>query len=297
MTLTIVPGLKVGHAVDREARTGCTVVLPPPGTVASAEVRGEAPGTRELALLDPTAHVSHVDAILLTGGSAHGLAAADGVMAWLRERGRGYRTPWGPVPIVPAAVVFDLYTGRPAWPGPELGYAACRNADHGPVPQGAVGAGIGTTVGKWAGFEFAVPGGVGSAAAAEGELVVGALAVVNPVGDVVDEDGTILAGARDGEGWLAERFPRRWRRPLPPGTNTVLLVVATNARLSKLEAYRLARRAHAGIVRAVRPAHTTHDGDVAFALATGEVEAPFEGIAALVVEVAAAAIRNAVRPG
>ena len=302
--ITRVEGIRLGHATDELNHTGCTVILCPEGTVGSVDARGPAPGSRETALLAPEKPIEEVNAILLTGGSAFGLAAADGVMRSLEARGIGHWTPRARVPIVPAAVVYDLFFSEGIRrPDAEMGYQACEAASDGPVAQGNVGAGAGVTVGKWGGFEGIMKGGFGSAAQVvmiddRSELVVGAAAVTNGVGDVLDEDGSILAGARaPGGGWLAEGDPIRHMLvdPVPPGTNTTLLVVATNAKLSKVEALRLAQLAHNGLAIAVRPSHTTHDGDTAFALATRQVEARFDLVGYLTVQVVSQAIRSAVR--
>src|SRR5512139_3755088 len=205
LSLTSVPGFKVGHYTDPGNMTGCTVILCPPDTRASAEVRGNSPGSRELALLAPEKSMQEVHAILLTGGSAFGLAAADGVMQWLSEHDRGYQTPWVKVPIVPAAVVFDLNVGSSAVrPGPAEGRKSCDAATSDRVEEGNVGAGTGATVGKWAGMETWMKGGIGTAARKVGSLTVAALAVVNAVGDVLGENGAILAGARKKGRFLAE---------------------------------------------------------------------------------------------
>ncbi len=297
-SLTDVPGFRVGHATDATHQTGCTVVLCPPNTVGSAEVRGLAPGTREMALLSPEKSMQEVHTVLLTGGSAFGLAAADGVVRYLEEQGIGYPTPMARVPIVPAAVVYDLFaSGGARRPDAAMGYAACVAAQADNVPQGRVGAGAGMSVGKWAGFETMMPGGFGMASMRLGEGLVGAAAVVNPVGDVVDADGRILAGARTPDGrWLGEEDPlRRFRVPPLPGTNTTLVVVATNAALDKVACYRLAQRAHDGMALAIRYAHGPHDGDTAFVLASGTATVDFNTLGNAVVEVVAEAIRSAVR--
>lgn len=295
--ITRVKGVKVGHFTDREKATGCTVVLLPSGTVGGCEVRGGAPGTRELALLSPYKTVPEVHAVLLAGGSAFGLAAADGVMRFLKERGIGFKTQWGIVPIVPAAVVYDLYLGSPeAFPLAENGYQACEDAKEGFFEQGNVGAGMGAIVGKWAGLEYWMKGGLGSSSLLSGKLIAGALAVVNALGDVYNEDGTVLAGAINKEGKFLASFKKHG---FPSGlsffTNTTLLVVATNAKLTKLEANLLARRAQNALAQAIRPVHTSFDGDISFALATGEVDADFEFLAELTIEASKEAIRNAVR--
>lgn len=295
-------GLQIGHATDHEYHTGCTVFLCPEGTVGGVDVRGPAPGSRETALLEPDKSVLTINAILLTGGSALGLAAADGVVKYLNEQGIGHPTPVRPIPIVAAAVVYDLFLGRgECLPDSQMGYAACLAAGNTAPAQGNVGAGAGVTVGKWRGPETMMKGGFGLATTRlDDGLVVGAAAVVNSVGDVVGADGSILAGARSENGeWLAVRDPYRRMAPrsLVAGTNTTLIVVFTNARLEKVEANRLAQRAHDGLAIAVYPAHTTHDGDTAFALATGSYGRPdsFDLAANIAVTMVAEAIRNGVR--
>ncbi|MBK6713405.1 MAG: P1 family peptidase [Chloroflexi bacterium] len=293
-------GFQIGHATDEAFHTGCTVILCPANTVGSADVRGPAPGSRETALLAPDKPNHHVNAVLLTGGSAFGLAAADGVMRYLAERGLGHPTPIKPIPIVPTAVVFDLgFNWGQKHPDADMGYAACLAAGDGPSQQGNVGAGAGVTVGKWGGFEHMMKGGFGAASVALGDLVVGAMAVTNPVGDVLNADNSVLAGARGENGrWLADAHPLRYiseERMPQVGTNTTLVVVWTNARLTRPEAHRLAQRAHDGMATAVRPIHTTHDGDTAFALASGVVDAPFNQVANAGAEMVAEAIRNGVR--
>jgi L-aminopeptidase/D-esterase-like protein len=299
MTSINLAGLKIGHAAHDSALTGCTVVLCPPGTVASIDVRGPAPGSREAALLAVDKPIDYIHAIVLTGGSAFGLATADGVMRYLAEREIGHVTPVRLIPLVAAAVIYDLFLSQGVTPGADLGYAACENATDSGIAQGSVGGGVGATVGKWGGRGGMMKGGFGLASLTEGDLVVGAAAVVNAIGDVVNADGSVLAGARreDG-GWLVEQKPLRPFAPRPPanlGTNTTLVVVYTNAVLNKVLAYRLAQRAHDGMAIAIRPAHTTHDGDTAFALGTGQVAAHFDLVANMVVEATAEAIRNSVR--
>jgi L-aminopeptidase/D-esterase-like protein len=262
-------------------------------------VRGNSPGSRELALLAPEKSVQEIHAVLLTGGSAFGLAAADGVMRWLEEHTIGYPTPWGKVPLVPTAVVFDLNAGSSSVrPDALSGYRACDTASTGPFDEGNVGAGTGTTVGKWKGTEFWMKGGLGSASDERSGLVVGALAVVNAVGDVINENGTILAGARrPGGQFMGEAEPYR---PLMRGkvleqTNTTLAVVATNARLSKLELHRVAQRMHDGMARAIVPVHTSYDGDVSFALASGDVKVDLDLVSEIAAQLTTEAIRRAVR--
>ena len=279
--ITSVPGIKVGHWTDPVGLTGCTVVLCAPGTVGSGEVRGGAPGTRETDLLRPGMLVHEVNAVLVTGGSAFGLAAADGVMRWLEERGVGFDTQVAKVPIVPAAVLFDLAVGDPlARPGPEAGYASCEAASE-EVPEGKVGAGTGATVaGRTA------EGGVGTAAVAEAGLTVGAVAAVNAYGSIVDDDGTVMAGAPSGH---------EPEQPTLGLTNTTIVVVATDARLTRERAHLLAIVAHDGLARAVRPAHTMWDGDTVFTLATGTTEAEQSVLERMAEEAVADAIRRAVR--
>lgn len=304
MAITDVPGIRVGHWTDPVARTGCTVVLlPEEGAVAGVDVRGPAPGTRETDLLQPGRLVERVHAICLCGGSAFGLGAADGVMRHLRERGVGL--PVGPVrvPLVPAAVLFDLAVGTPAWPGPDEGEAACRAATAEKPEEGRVGAGTGATVGKLLGPDGARPGGVGTASVRlPGGAVVGALAVANAVGDVYARDGSLLAGARgpDGthvDGWrmLLEARPRP--QPPPAGASTTIAVVATDARLDKAGCRRLAETAQDGLALAVRPAHTPYDGDTIFAVSAGEVEADPMSLGVAAAEAMWRAIERAVAGG
>ncbi len=303
--ITRVPGILVGHSTDTQHHTGCSVILCPENTVGGVDVRGPSPGSRETALLGPDKHVHDVTAVLLTGGSAFGLAAADGVMRYLEENNLGHWTPRATVPIVPAAVVYDLFFSEgKRRPDAEMGYQACQAAQADEVAQGNVGAGAGVTIGKWAGFEGIMKGGFGTASEEieiEGgeKLIVGAAAVTNCVGDILNLDGTVLAGARSPDGsWFAENDPLQHlaREPeIPEGTNTTLIVAATNASLSKVDVNRLAQHAQNGLVMAIRPSHTTHDGDIAFALATGQVEARFDLVAYLVESVVAKSIRNSVR--
>jgi len=301
--ITDVKGLQVGHWTDEGAATGCTVVLcGEEGAVAGVDVRGGAPGTRELALLAPTCLVQRVHAICLSGGSAFGLAAADGVMRYLEERSIGFETGVARVPIVPAAILFDLALGDPSVrPDAAAGYAACEAANSGPVPEGSVGAGTGATVGKLRGLAGAMKGGLGTASCRTAEgITVGALAVVNCFGDVVDPStGEIVAGARraDGKGFvdmeaaLLERLP-----PIqPPLANTTLGVVATDAALTKAQATKVAQMAHDGLARAIHPVHTPFDGDLVFALSLGEREGDVGRVGAVAARILAEAVVRAVR--
>jgi L-aminopeptidase/D-esterase-like protein len=294
MTITSIPGVEVGHWTDPVAMTGCTVVVFPEPNVATVEIRGAAPGSRETALLAPGMRVETIQAILLTGGSAFGLAAADGVMAELEAVGRGYQTPVGPVPIVPTAVVFDLFVGDPTVrPGPAEGAAAVRSASGGPVEMGRVGAGAGATVAGWRGIGAITPGGLGSACIEVEDALVGALAVVNAVGDVFTLEGESLTG-----GPLIPGPPAL----LPdPATNTTLVVVATNARLGRNDLVRVAVRAQDALAVCLRPGHTRYDGDAAFAVSCGDVDASVDlvGEAAFVATGRAieAALQEAAGPG
>ena len=282
--ITEVPGVRVGHWTDEVARTGCTVALFPAGTVASGEVRGGAPATREWDLLAPERRVSHIDAVCLSGGSAFGLAAADGVMRFCEERGMGHPTAAGAVPIVVAASLFDLIVGDgTVRPGPAEGYAACAAATDGPFPLGAVGAGTGALVGVWQGLDGARQGGVGSASVANGDLVVGALVAVNSYGSILEP----------GEEAQAIIVPE----PTPAfAANTTIGVVATNAALDKAACLWVAQGAHDGLARVLAPAHTTYDGDAMVAASVGHVTAAVDTVRALGAWAVVQAIRAAVSP-
>lgn len=287
--ITDVPGVTVGHYTDAEAITGCTVVLVPPKTAGAYVLVGGAPGTRETDLLQSHTLVPEVHAFVLTGGSAFGLGVADGVMSLLEERGIGFPYGEAMVPIVPTAVIFDLGIGDgKVRPGPAEGREAALAASS-EVVQGSVGAGTGATVGKWAGREFGMKGGVGTASAPVGDTgaVVGAVVVCNAAGDVIDDDGSILVGSRAPE-------------PTPvwatlAGQSTVLACVVTNAALDVPRATHVARMSAAGITRAVRPAHTLYDGDVVFCGATGAVPCEPTLVGVVGAEVVAEALRRGVR--
>ncbi len=298
-------GFAVGHWSDAAGGTGCTVVIPPPETRGGVCVHGGGPGTRETDTLRPLANADEASAILMTGGSAFGLAAADGVVRWLEDHDRGYFTPYGRVPIVPAAVIYDLPSGEgDVRPGANQGYAACEAAREGVPERGAVGAGTGATVGKLLGRERASRGGVGYAALVTGTgHTVAAIATVNAAGDVIDEDGSALAGPRGEEGEelrgaeliAAMEQPPEFR--VPEGNSTPV-VVCTDAALDKRQCSIVARAATAGMGRAIDPVFTPVDGDVVFCLASGrgapDQFAPFQ-IGAAAATVTAAAIRDAVR--
>jgi L-aminopeptidase/D-esterase-like protein len=293
-----VPGFRIGHWTNTEALTGCTVMLCPPGTVGGCDVRGSSPATRETALLASEKSIQEVHAVLLTGGSAFGLASADGVMRYLEERSIGYRTPWLKVPIVPAAAIFDMNIGdKNVRPASAQGYEACLGASETAREEGNCGAGTGATVGKWSDGARRMKGGLGLVTLEEAGVTVGCVAVVNAVGDVVGADGRVLAGALDPQGgFRGEQHPLRafsQRRGLL-ATNTTLMVLATTAKLTKVQANRLAQRAHDGMARAVVPAHTSYDGDIAFALSAGGAQAHFDVVAEMGAEAVAQAIRSAV---
>ncbi len=289
-SITDVEGLRVGHWSDESALTGCTVVLPPKGTVASCEVRGGAPGTRGTDMLRPGTLLEEAHAIVLTGGSAFGLATAGGVERYLEERGIGSEIGPVVVPSVAAAVIFDLGVGDPTRrPGSDEGYAACQDAST-EVREGRIGAGTGATVAKLWGPTRGVPGGLGTWAVSDGDLVVGALFVVNAVGEIVAEDGSVLAGPRLESGERREDLIE-WMRV---AGNTTIGVVATNATLSKPDARRLAEAANDALEDAVRPAHTLFDGDAVFTLATKQVNATYIDVAALVEDAVTTAVRRAV---
>jgi L-aminopeptidase/D-esterase-like protein len=307
--LTDVPGIKVGHVTLTARPTGCTVILAEEGAVAGVDVRGSAPGTIETDLLNPTNLVDRVHAVFLSGGSAFGLDVATGVRQYLFERKIGFETRVAKVPIVPGAIIFDLGVGdRPdVWPTADCGYRAARaaaDASDRASAEGNVGAGAGATVGKFGGG-VPMKGGLGTAsisvpAAAGGALVVVAIVAVNAFGDVIDPaSGAIVAGSRSADGKMFTDARKALRAGQPPapkiGQNTTIGVVATNARLTKTEATKVAQMAHDGIARAVYPAHTMADGDTIFALATGRIDGDLTRIGALAADAVAEAIVRGVR--
>ena len=303
-TLTVIPGLKVGHFTLSERPTGCTVILAEAGITAGVDVRGAAPATRETDVLSPGNLVQQVHALVLSGGSAFGLDAASGVMRYLEERKIGFAFGNAHVPIVPGASLFDLSVGDARIrPTADCGHRAATAASDAPVPEGSVGAGAGATLGKMAGFDRAMKGGIGSAAITLPDgVIVAALVAVNAAGDIVDpETGRIVAGARtaDGKDFADARTLLRTSggSRLRPGENTTLGVVATNATLTKVQATRVAQMAHDGFARAIYPSHTSGDGDAIFALATGARagEVDLSRIGALAADVMAAAILRAAR--
>ncbi len=300
--ITSVPGIRAGHFTYPGGRTGCTVVVADGGAVAGVDVRGGAPGTVETDLLDPVNTVQEVNAVALAGGSAFGLAARQGVVRWLEEQGQGYSAgPGLVVPIVPGAVIFDLRVSEGTRPGADCGYEAADAAGAAPLEEGNAGAGAGATVGKLLGPGQAMRGGVGTAAVAlDDGLVVAALVVVNAVGDVIDPAADrILAGARSPDGGLADArlVLRQGAAEAPPGQNTTVGVVATNALLTQAQATKVAQMAHDGIARTIVPSHTPADGDAIFALATGRSAGPADvgRVGALAAEAVAEAVLRAVR--
>jgi L-aminopeptidase/D-esterase-like protein len=312
-TITDVPGLEVGHAQDNEALTGCTVVLCRKGAVGGVDVRGSAPGTRETDLLDPLNLVEKVHAVMLAGGSAYGLDAAGGVMRYLEEQKVGFNTGAGLVPIVPAAILFDLGIGRgDIRPDAAMGYKACEAASTAGVAEGNVGAGSGASVGKLLGAKQSMKSGLGSASIAiGGGIVVGALAAVNAFGDIIDpQNGQIVAGLRSAKFGpfhigakeyfadtleLMKSMLGRGVMGFATKSNTVLAVVAVNADFTKAESNKMAQMAHDGLARTIRPAHTMLDGDTIFALATGGHKVDVTTAGAFAAEALSVAILRAVR--
>ena len=275
-SITRVAGIEVGHFTDTRRPTGCTVVMAREGAVAGVDVRGAAPGTRETDLLHPSNLVDKVHAIMLAGGSAWGLEAATGAVRWLEERGVGLDVAVGRLPIVPAAVLFDLLVGdMRIRPDAAAGYAACAAASSADPAEGNVGAGAGAVVGKVFGIQHAMKGGVGTASVTVDGVTVGALIACNALGDVIDpETAQVMAGARTDDGRALRDTRRALLRGQPPqpllaGTNTTIGVVATDAILTKAQAHRLAIAAHDGLARSINPVHTMSDGDTLFSLGTG----------------------------
>ncbi|MDX2152243.1 MAG: P1 family peptidase [Bryobacteraceae bacterium] len=298
--LTDIAGIRVGHASDYEGITGCTVILCESGAVAGVDVRGSASGTQELETLSPLHVATHVHAVVLAGGSAFGLEAASGVRRFLEAKGVGFDVGVTRVPIVPSAILFDLGIGKAgARPTREMGEAAAAAATDGPVKEGNVGAGTGATVGKIRGMKNAMKGGLGSFTVDLGAAVkVSALAAVNAFGDIRDPGaGKLVAGARDGSDLLdtARAMKQGARGGYDARQNTTLVVVATNARLTKPQAAKLAQFGQQGVVRTLSPAHTMSDGDTVFALSLGEAQANINTLGIAAAEAVAEAILRAVR--
>ena len=312
-SITDIPGIKVGHAQNLEAITGCTIVLCEGGAVGGVDQRGGGPGSRELALLDPVNSIQQIHGVMLSGGSAFGLDAAGGALQYLEEKDIGYQTQVARVPIVPSAILFDLNIGAAhTRPDKQMGYQACLNASDQPPAQGSVGAGTGATVGKLLGLGQATKGGIGTASMEiGGGLIVGAIVAVNAIGDVIDpENNQIIAGTRSlkkgpisigGDEIFADSLAilrslvGRTLLGLASKANTVIGVVATNARFDKAQTNKLAQMAQNGVVRTIRPAHTMHDGDTIFSMATGEKKGDLNIVGAFAAQVMAQAVLNAVK--
>lgn len=290
-SITAVPGVQVGHAASSKYATGCTVLLGP--FRGAVDVRGLATGTRELDALDPSHLVHQIDAVLLTGGSAPGLAAADGVMQWLRERDRGFDVGVTRIPIVPAAVIFDIKSRDQPSPDSAMGRAACEAASSAPVSNGRHGAGTGATVGKLRGPAFSCAGGCGTYSIRFGEYTMGAIAIVNALGDVLNYDNSIVAGARNDDGTFVDamRALLQGVPPVPaPITNTTIAAIATDAPLTRTALQNIARAGSSAIVRRIAPANTVFDGDVVFALSTSTATREFTPPELLAISAAAQSV-------
>ncbi len=310
--ITDIPGIQIGHYTDLDAITGCTVILCKDGATCGVDQRGGAPGTREIALLNPINQVQKVHAVLLSGGSAFGLDAASGVMKYLEENKIGYSTGVAKVPIVPSAILFDLAIGNPnIRPSQEMGYQACLNASDSPPKQGSVGVGTGATIGKLLGMNFATKAGVGAACTDIGKgVLVGAIVAVNAVGDVIDPStNQVLAGTRSpkiGQKLynkdlfvdsleLMKSSIGRTVFSIASKSNTVIGVIVTNANLSKLQMTKVAQMGQNGLARSIRPANTMQDGDTLFALSIGKKKADVNIVGAFAAQAVQQAIINAVR--
>ncbi len=304
--ITNIPGIEVGHFTDRRRPTGCTAIVFRKGAVAGVDVRGAAPGTRETDLLNPINTVQQIHAVMLSGGSAYGLDTASGAMRFLEEHGIGFRLQDQVIPIVPAAILYDLNVGDGhVRPDAAAGYAACEAASNGKVAEGSVGAGAGATIGKFFGPKSMMKSGLGTASLTVGKtgVVVGAIVAVNAIGDVRDPaTGRIIAGARkqDDSGFIDTMA--RWREgnskaDMQPGRNTTIGVVATNAIFDKAQMTKIAQMAHDGLARAINPVHTTMDGDTIFAASTGAIATSMDHgiIGAIAAEVMTQAILRAVK--
>jgi L-aminopeptidase/D-esterase-like protein len=290
---------KIGHYTDKENITGCTVILMPEDTIGSCYIAGSAPGTREIALLAPERKITSINAVLLTGGSAFGLNAAQGVVQFLEEQKIGYFTNYGLVPIVPAAVIYDLNIGNSKIrPEAENAYAACLTALKDNMEQGNVGAGTGATVGKWSGIENAMKSGLGIAELKSNGVWVKAISVVNAVGDVIDNNGNILSGARTKENkFIAAGNPgiRFQSTDIGFSENTILSVILTNAKIDKLQAHIISKKSFNGMARAVMPANTSYDGDIIFTFSNHQSEIFFDILVEMATEAVRLSIINAVK--
>jgi L-aminopeptidase/D-esterase-like protein len=293
-------GLRVGHIHDEKARTGCTVILPERAAIAGVDVRGSAPGSREIEALKPVRLVQEIHGLLLTGGSAFGLDASGGVQKYLEERGIGFDVRVAKVPIVPTAVIFDLAVGdAKIRPTAEMAYRACEQASTTETRQGLVGAGCGATIGKIRGYEHCMLGGFGAASWQSGKLAVAALVVVNAFGDAINpQSGKIIAGAQNDDGSFLNTQTYLKTHPTLPFKfwgNTTLAVVATNAAFTKEAITKIAEMADDGLARAIQPAHTPFDGDMVFSLSVGDEKADVMAVGAIAAELVAQAIVQAVR--
>ena len=290
---------KIGHYTDHKNITGCTVILMPENTVGSCYIAGSSPGTREIALLAPERKIKSINAVLLTGGSAFGLNATEGVVKFLEEQNIGYSTNYGLVPIVPAAVIYDLNIGNSKIrPIAENAYEACTNARSENEEQGNVGAGTGATVGKWSGIENAMKSGLGLAQLKTNNVWVKAISVVNAVGDIVNKKGEIIAGARikDGKFVVAKNPNIRFQPPeVGFSENTVLSVILTNAKIDKLQSYIISKKAFNGMARAIIPTNTNYDGDIIFTFSNQQSEILFDTVIEMATEAVRLSILNAVK--
>ncbi len=298
-SITDVRGITAGHYTDEQNKTGCTVIMCKQGAVCGVDVRGSAPGTRETDLLKPENLVQKVHAIVLSGGSAFGLDSACGVMEYLRDKNVGLDTGYAKVPIVPAAVLYDFGVGsNSVYPTKENGYAACKNASSEPLAQGQAGAGTGATVGKALGPQFAQRGGIGTCSIKlDNGVVIAAVTAVNALGDIVDENGEIIAGAKDKGEFLdiCKTSLNQSRLSGIKGANTTIGVLATNAKMTKVQANKLASVCQDGLAVSIRPSHTMFDGDTYFAMSTNEAEMDFTRLCTLAVGCVSKSIENAVR--
>jgi L-aminopeptidase/D-esterase-like protein len=295
----MIKNFKIGHYTDEKNATGCTVILCPDANTASCFISGSSPGSRELALLSPKRKMQSINALLLTGGSAFGLNATAGVMAFLEEQDIGYETSFAKVPIVPTAVIYDLNIGSAQIrPSAENAMQACREARRENIMQGTIGVGTGATVGKWNGLDSCMKGGLGIAHFEKDGAQITAICVVNAVGDIVDEHGRIIAGAigSNGEFLAGDDYTSRWKLPkVGMSENTVLCVLLTNIHLTKVQAYNMAKRGQNGLARAIYPANTSFDGDVVFTVSSNEINFDHEYMYEAGAEVVRQAIINSVK--
>ncbi len=304
-SITDIAGIRVGHFADEKAKTGCTVILFSKPAIGAADIRGSATGTRELDVLNPLHLVPVINALLLTGGSAFGLDAAGGVQRYLEEKDIGFSTQAAKVPIVPAAVIYDLAVGSSSIrPDKQMGYEACRSATSAKVEEGLVGSAKGARVGKILGYNYCMKGGLGSTSLRlKNGVIIGSLVVVNPLGDVMDyKTNKIIAGARHPQDSSRFLMTEKYMLANPhwnvsPYENTTLGIVATNAKLSRVECMKVAQMSQNGIGRVIRPAHTIYDGDIVFAFSLGQKTADINLIGSIGAELIAEAIFRGVEKG